>query len=72
MAGTPDLSPIEHLWDVLDRRIRRRDPRNADLFEKFLLQEWEAIHLHEIQIFVWSVRRHYAIVVNANGGHTQY
>ena len=44
-AFSPDLSPIEHLWDVLDRRVRRRDPQNA---EQFLRQEWDAIHFHDI------------------------
>ena len=30
---------IEHFWDMLDRRVRRRDPQKADLLEEFLRQE---------------------------------
>ena len=71
-AFSPDLSPIEHLWDVLDRRVRRRDPQNADQLEEFLRQEWEAIPLHEIQNLIRSMRRRCTTVVNANGGHTRY
>ena len=34
-AFSPDLSPIEHLWDVLDRGIRCHDPQNTDQLEEF-------------------------------------
>ena len=37
-AFSPDLSPIEHLWDVLDRRVRRCDPQNADQLEEFYVR----------------------------------
>jgi len=71
-AFSPDLSPIEHLWDVLDRCVRRRDPQNVDQLKKFLRQEWEAISLHEIQHVIWSMRRYCTTVVNVNREHTRY
>ncbi|KAK3091830.1 hypothetical protein FSP39_022977 [Pinctada imbricata] len=36
-AKSPDLSPIEHLWDVLDRRIRRRAPSTLQELELYLI-----------------------------------
>uniref|UniRef100_A0A3Q1EB12 G protein-coupled receptor kinase n=1 Tax=Acanthochromis polyacanthus TaxID=80966 RepID=A0A3Q1EB12_9TELE len=31
LAYSPDMSPIEHVWDVLDRRIRQRVPVPANI-----------------------------------------
>ena len=44
-ARSPDLSPIEHLWDHLGQRIRRRPnpPMNRDQLVQALRQEWRAI-----------------------------
>ena len=44
-AKIPDLNPIEHMWDNLDRRVRRRQnrPRNLQELENALIQEWNNI-----------------------------
>ena len=71
-AKSPDLSPIEHLWDVLDRRVRRRQPATLAHLELFLEQEWNAIPQNEIQTLIRSMRRRCTVVRDANGGHTLY
>ena len=71
-AFSPDLSLMEHLWDELGYCVRCRYSQNADQLEEFIRQEWEAVPLHEIQTFIWSMRRCCTTLVNANGGHTRY
>uniref|UniRef100_A0AAZ3RX87 Tc1-like transposase DDE domain-containing protein n=1 Tax=Oncorhynchus tshawytscha TaxID=74940 RepID=A0AAZ3RX87_ONCTS len=41
-AKSPDLNPIEHLWDLLDRRVRARaiTPRNVRELAGALVEEW--------------------------------
>ena len=40
-----DMSPIEHVWDLLGQRLRRRraQPQNLVQLELTLLQEWQNI-----------------------------
>ena len=48
---SPNLSCIEHLWDILGRAVNKhinQHTRLADL-QRLLLQEWAAIHLRQIQ-----------------------
>uniref|UniRef100_A0A673ZCS1 Tc1-like transposase DDE domain-containing protein n=1 Tax=Salmo trutta TaxID=8032 RepID=A0A673ZCS1_SALTR len=41
-AKGPDLNPIEHVWDLLDRRVRARvlPPRNVRELAGALVEEW--------------------------------
>lgn len=73
-AYSPDLSPIEHLWDVIDRRVRSRDPRPESLPAlRLALQEaWDEIPQALIARLVNSMRRRCTAVRDANGGHTRY
>jgi len=72
-AKSPDLNPIEHLWDMLKRRIRRHPPPNnvADL-ERLATEGWENIIQRAIQRFIMSMRAQWQAVIAAAGGHTQY
>lgn len=73
-ARSPDLNPIEHLWDVLGRRVRAYNPPAATLQELFelLQQEWQAIPQDTLRRSVESMRRRCDACLNMNSGHTLY
>lgn len=73
-SQSPDLNPIEHLWDELERRIRRDKvkPKNkAELFAA-LEREWGRIHSNVIDNLVNSMPRRVKAVLDAKGGATPY
>ena len=60
--NSPDLNPFEHVWDLLDRRVR----------VSALVEEWGNISQQELANLVQSMRRRCTAVLNAAGGHTRY
>jgi transposase len=44
-AMSPDLNPIEHIWDMLGHRLQAREPsvRNIRQLEAALLREWQQL-----------------------------
>lgn len=73
-ALSPDLNPIEHLWDQLDRRVRARPmaPATTQELTAALLQEWEDIPQDYIRVLILSMPRRCQAVILARGGHTRY
>lgn len=73
-SKSPDLSPIENLWDVLGRRVRARQnpPQNLQQLRDALRQEWMAIPQHQLRNLFNSMRRRVTACINARGGHTGY
>uniref|UniRef100_A0A673YRN6 Tc1-like transposase DDE domain-containing protein n=1 Tax=Salmo trutta TaxID=8032 RepID=A0A673YRN6_SALTR len=47
---SPDLNPIEHVWDLLDRRVRARaiPLRNVRELAGALVEEWGNISQQEL------------------------
>ena len=73
-AQSPDLNPIEHLWDVLERKLRERQkqPKNEDELFDFLLEKWKNIFLDIIENLANSMPRRVVKVKEANGYPTRY
>ena len=42
---SPDLNPIEHIWDIIGRGVKERTPpvQTIDDLEKTLHQEWQRL-----------------------------
>ncbi|GBM75578.1 Cadherin-99C, partial [Araneus ventricosus] len=58
-AYSPDLNPIEHVWDMLGRRIAARQPPPTCLPElrRALLDEWCNIPQDQIDNLILSMPR---------------
>ncbi|CAG9133084.1 unnamed protein product [Plutella xylostella] len=57
-ALSPDLNPIEHLWDELKRRVRARNPvpASVDELKTALLEEWDGIPQETVKKLIRSMR----------------
>ena len=73
-ALSPDLSPIEHLWDQLGRQVRRRRQQPETLAElaNALRQEWQRIPMERINRLIASMRRRCQATINNRGSFTRY
>ncbi|GFV95645.1 transposable element Tcb2 transposase [Trichonephila clavipes] len=69
---SPDLNPIEHLRDYLDRQIRRQEIKTKKDLNKALLEEWQKIPSSVTQNLVKSVPSRLRAVIKAKGYPTNY
>ncbi|GFV30053.1 transposable element Tcb2 transposase [Trichonephila clavipes] len=73
-ACSPDLNPIEHVLDMLGRRIaaRPRPPVTVRDLEIALLEEWNSIPQSLIDNLIASMTNRCAAVLAVRGDHTPY
>jgi hypothetical protein len=73
-ALSPDLNPIEHLWDELKKKVRSRNPApsSVDELKLALIEEWEGIPQDSINKLIRSMRNRLRAVIRARGGNTKY
>ena len=67
---SPDLNPIEHLWDELGRRIRNHDVRNRQQLQSVIMKEWGSITPEITQKLVDTMKNRLHEVIKARGGNT--
>jgi transposase len=72
-AQSPDLNPIEHVWDQLEKAIRKRNPpKNTNELVSFLMEEWANLDRHYLQKLVDSMPRRVQAVIDSKGNPTKY
>ncbi|GFU64396.1 transposable element Tcb1 transposase [Trichonephila clavipes] len=73
-AYSPDMSPIEHVWDIVGRRLAR-DLRPVASTDKLWLRIqtiWNTLPEADIQSLFNSTPRRVAALIVTRGGHTKY
>jgi transposase len=73
-AQSPDLNPIEHLWDHLKMKLSDYDEVPTSMHELWrrVEAEWEKIAKDECVKLIESMPRRIGSVLKANGGYTKY
>ena len=72
--NSPDLNPIEHVWDMLGRYIAALcpPPNSVPELKTALLQSWESLIVELIKTLIESMKNHSEACAAAKGGHTPY
>ena len=73
-TNSPDLNPIQHLWDMLEKQVQSEEapPGNLQDLKDMLLTSWCQIPEDTSRGLVESTPRWVRAVLVAQGGHTQY
>ncbi|GBM71182.1 Transposable element Tcb2 transposase [Araneus ventricosus] len=73
-ARSPDLSPIEHVWDALGRAITTRNPlsRTIQEMKTALLNEWGQLPQEMINCLITSMKSLCKACISVRGDHTSY
>ena len=73
-AQSPDLNPIEHLWEHLKHQLQKYDtsPKGVHELWERVVEEWNEITTEVCQNLIESMPRWIKAIIKANGGHTKY
>ena len=71
---SPDLNPIEHLWEILKRGLASYERAPGGILELWerVQDEWEKIDIEICQKLIESLPKRVEAVIKAKGGYTKY
>ncbi|GFW70873.1 transposable element Tcb2 transposase [Trichonephila clavipes] len=73
-ARSPDLNPIENVWDALGRQVAGRNypPTNKNALIRALTEEWDKLPQQLLDNVVQSMIRHVECCITLHGRHIPY
>ncbi len=71
-ACSPDLSPIENIWCIIQLKICQRWPRTLHQLETYIKQEWDQIPTSKLQKLITSMPRRLQTVLKRRGDATPW
>jgi hypothetical protein len=69
---SPDLNPIENLWNHLKCRVEKRNARDIEELEQHLTEEWKATDKTFLSVLSHSMPKRCEAVVQNKGHKTPY
>lgn len=67
-----DLSPIENLWPILKRNVRKRKPENVMELENYIYEEWDMLDNQYIKDLCNSIHDRISMCIENQGDKIKY
>ncbi len=71
-ANSPDLNPIENLWDIVKRKMKDTRPNNTDDPKATIKATWASITPEQCHRLIDSMPRRIDAEIHAKGGPPKY
>jgi hypothetical protein len=72
--NSPDLNPIENLWNFHARKVHARKPKNLKELRKFIKEEWYKLseNIEFLRKLISSMKDRLEEVIAVKGWYTHY
>ncbi len=71
-SQSPDLNPIEHLWEIIKKKMDSTPVKNKEELKDLIFKTWNSITPDITANLVDSMRNRCQAVINSRGGVTKY
>ena len=55
-ANSPYLNPIENVWGLMQKAIKRQNPKNLEDFERNIDEIWNGLGVEYLKTLIGSMR----------------
>jgi hypothetical protein len=69
---SPDLNPIENLWQNIEKRVEQRGAMRVDELQDVLAEEWSNTPAERLHKLAHSMPQRCRDVIEVNGDHTRH
>ncbi|KAI4293260.1 hypothetical protein PAPHI01_2534 [Pancytospora philotis] len=71
-AMSPDMNPIENLWEYVKRRVAELEPKDIEDLKRKIMLAWDEILLEVCQKYAMSFSTRTLALCRSRGEHTKY
>ena len=69
---SPDLNPIENVWNILKANVHTHDPKDLQQLRKAIAVEWKALPKDLAKNLVNSMKKRIQDTIDAKGDYINY
>ena len=68
-SKSPDLNPIELLWNILEQRVMKHNPLTIGKLEHWVEKEWASLEQEVIDKTIKHVEKLMPLIIDARGNY---